>query len=60
MRATGVVLWPTIFLVITIWVVQVPLAFLLSHHTSLELNGVWLAYQSPSASTSLCNMHTSS
>lgn len=44
MRATGVVLWPTIFLVITIWVVQVPLAFLLSHHTSLELNGVWLAY----------------
>ncbi|WP_286926690.1 MULTISPECIES: MATE family efflux transporter [Lysinibacillus] len=44
MRATGVVLWPTIFLVIAIWVVEVPLAFILSHHTSLELNGVWLAY----------------
>ncbi|MGE7693099.1 MATE family efflux transporter [Lysinibacillus sp. NPDC094177] len=44
MRATGVVLWPTIFLVIAIWVVEVPLAFILSHHTKFELNGVWLAY----------------
>jgi len=44
MRATGVVLWPTVFLIIGIWVVQVPLAYFLSHHTSLALNGVWLAY----------------
>lgn len=44
MRATGVVLWPTIFLVIAIWVVEVPLAFILSHYTTFELNGVWLAY----------------
>ncbi|GLC89615.1 MATE family efflux transporter [Lysinibacillus piscis] len=44
MRATGVVLWPTVFLVLTIWLVQVPTAFLLSHYTNFELNGVWMAY----------------
>lgn len=44
MRATGVVLWPTIFLVITIWIFEVPIAYGLSHFTTLELNGVWWAY----------------
>lgn len=44
MRATGVVLWPTIFLVLTIWLVEVPVAFYLSHYTVFELNGVWIAY----------------
>lgn len=44
MRATGVVLWPTIFLVLTIWAVEVPAAYFLSHHTPLGLNGVWAAY----------------
>jgi putative MATE family efflux protein len=44
MRATGVVLWPTIFLVITIWVFEVPIAYFLSKHTPLALNGVWAAY----------------
>jgi len=44
MRATGVVLWPTIFLVITIWVFEVPIAYFLSKHTSLALHGVWSAY----------------
>ncbi|WP_107841050.1 MATE family efflux transporter [Metasolibacillus meyeri] len=44
MRATGVVLWPTIFLVLTIWLVQVPTAFILSNYTAFELNGVWIAY----------------
>lgn len=44
MRATGVVLWPTIFLVLAIWACEVPVAYFLSHHTSLGLNGVWAAY----------------
>ncbi|MBB4822938.1 putative MATE family efflux protein [Sporosarcina luteola] len=44
MRATGVVLWPTIFLVLTIWAIEVPAAYFLSHHTLLGLNGVWAAY----------------
>ncbi|GGG11122.1 MATE family efflux transporter [Lysinibacillus alkalisoli] len=44
MRATGVVLWPTIFLVIAIWAIQVPTAYLLSQYTTLDLNGVWIAY----------------
>lgn len=44
MRATGVVLWPTIFLIGSIWVVEVPAAYLLSNFTSLGINGVWLAY----------------
>lgn len=44
MRATGVVLWPTVFLVLAIWVVEVPVAYFLSMHTSLGLDGVWIAY----------------
>ncbi|MHC8515855.1 MATE family efflux transporter [Sporosarcina sp. ITBMC105] len=44
MRATGVVFWPTVFLVLTIWACEVPIAYFLSHHTALELNGVWVSY----------------
>ncbi|MFF2447546.1 MATE family efflux transporter [Neobacillus sp. NPDC058068] len=44
MRATGTVLWPTIFTIISILLIQVPAAYFLSHFTSLGLNGVWLAY----------------
>ncbi len=44
MRATGTVLWPTIFLIGSIWLVEVPAAYLLSNFTNLGINGVWLAY----------------
>jgi len=44
MRATGTVLWPTIFTIISILLIQVPAAYFLSHFTTLGLNGVWLAY----------------
>ncbi|CAM3905842.1 MATE family efflux transporter [Mesobacillus zeae] len=44
MRATGTVLWPTIFTIASIWLIQVPAAYLLSSYTSLGINGVWLAY----------------
>lgn len=43
MRASGTVLWPTIFSVISIWVVEVPVAYLLSH-TSLQIRGIWIGY----------------
>ena len=44
MRATGTVLWPTVILISTIWFIEVPAAYLLSTHTPLGINGIWLAY----------------
>ncbi|MFJ9462379.1 MATE family efflux transporter [Viridibacillus arvi] len=44
MRATGTVLWPTIFTISSIWLIEVPVAYFLSHHTTLQLNGVWISY----------------
>ncbi|CAM5211450.1 Putative MATE family efflux protein OS=Ureibacillus acetophenoni OX=614649 GN=SAMN05877842_11248 PE=4 SV=1 [Ureibacillus acetophenoni] len=44
MRATGTVLWPTVILISTIWVIEVPAAYLLSTYTPLGINGIWLAY----------------
>jgi putative MATE family efflux protein len=44
MRSSGTVLWPTAISIFSIWAVEVPLAYVLSQHTSLGLRGVWLAY----------------
>ncbi|HDX9590360.1 TPA: MATE family efflux transporter [Bacillus pseudomycoides] len=44
MRASGTVLWPTIFAVIAIWLVEVPVAYFLSYHTSLGIKGIWVGY----------------
>jgi len=44
MRSSGTVLWPTTISVFSIWAVEVPIAYVLSHHTSLGLRGVWIAY----------------
>ncbi|MGE7771027.1 MATE family efflux transporter [Viridibacillus arvi] len=44
LRATGTVLWPTIFTISSIWLIEVPVAYFLSHHTTLQLNGVWISY----------------
>lgn len=44
MRASGTVLWPTIFAVISIWGVEVPVAYFLSYHTSLGIKGIWIGY----------------
>ncbi|MGE7272427.1 MATE family efflux transporter [Brevibacillus panacihumi] len=44
MRASGTVMWPTIFTIGCIWLIQVPVAYSLSHFTSLGIQGVWLAY----------------
>lgn len=44
MRASGTVLWPTVFAVISIWGVEVPVAYWLSHFTSLGIRGIWLGY----------------
>jgi putative MATE family efflux protein len=42
MRSSGTVLWPTLIGIITIWAVEVPMAFLLSH--TIGLRGIWMAY----------------
>ncbi|ACV62044.1 MATE efflux family protein [Desulfofarcimen acetoxidans DSM 771] len=44
MRASGTVLWPTIMVVFSIWCIEVPVAYLLSHHSSLGILGIWVGY----------------
>ncbi|MDM5154294.1 MATE family efflux transporter [Bacillus sp. DX1.1] len=44
MRASGTVLWPTIFGIVSIWLVEVPIAYFLSYHTSLGIKGIWIGY----------------
>jgi Na+-driven multidrug efflux pump len=44
MRATGTVLWPTIFTITSVLLIEVPAAYSLSHFTTLGINGIWLAY----------------
>ncbi|PEQ48434.1 MATE family efflux transporter [Bacillus cereus] len=44
MRASGTVLWPTVIGVVSIWVVEVPVAYYLSYHTSLGIEGIWIGY----------------
>jgi putative MATE family efflux protein len=44
MRASGTVLWPTVISVISIWCVEVPVAYYLSHFTKLGILGIWVGY----------------
>ncbi|MCM3771812.1 MATE family efflux transporter [Priestia aryabhattai] len=44
MRASGTVLWPTVFSIMAIWCVEVPVAYVLSQFTSLEIKGIWIGY----------------
>jgi Na+-driven multidrug efflux pump len=42
MRSSGTVLWPTLLAIVSIWGVEVPVAYSLAPH--LGLRGVWIAY----------------
>ncbi len=42
MRSSGAVLWPTLLSIVSIWGVEVPVAYTLAPH--LGLRGVWIAY----------------
>jgi putative MATE family efflux protein len=44
MRASGTVIPPTLIAVASIWLIEVPIAYVLSQHTALGLKGVWTAY----------------
>lgn len=44
MRASGTVLLPTVIGVVSIWLVEVPVAYYLSYHTSLGIEGIWIGY----------------
>lgn len=44
MRASGTVVWPTIISVVSIWLVEVPVAYTLSHLTQLGIRGIWVGY----------------
>jgi Na+-driven multidrug efflux pump len=42
MRSSGAVLWPTLLSILSIWVVEVPFAYVLSNRIGID--GVWIAY----------------
>jgi putative MATE family efflux protein len=42
MRGTGTVLWPTALSIGSIWLLEVPVAYFLSHR--IGITGVWIAY----------------
>jgi putative MATE family efflux protein len=44
MVSSGTVIWPTLISVLSIWLVEVPVAYYLSQRTSLGLDGVWYGY----------------
>ena len=44
MRASGTVLWPTVFSIVSIWFVEVPVAYSLSQYSSLGIQGIWIGY----------------
>lgn len=44
MRASGTVFWPLVFSAGTIWGVEVPVAYILSHYTGLGIRGIWMGY----------------
>jgi putative MATE family efflux protein len=44
MVSSGTVVWPTLLSIISIWGVEVPVAYVLSQHTPLGLRGVWYGY----------------
>ncbi|UPM54681.1 hypothetical protein MY490_02070 [Gottfriedia acidiceleris] len=44
MRASGAVLWQTLIRLFVIWYIEVPVAYLLSHYTSLGMKGIWFRY----------------
>ncbi|WP_176540914.1 MATE family efflux transporter [Bacillus cereus] len=44
MRASGTVLWPTVIGIVSIWLVEVPVAYYLSYHTDLGIKGIWIGY----------------
>ena len=56
MRASGTVLWPTIIGVVSIWLVEVPVAYYLSYHTNLGIKGIWIGYPADLLQVYFCNM----
>lgn len=44
MRSSGTVLWPTIYSIISIWCIEVPVAYFISTYTNLGIKGIWIGY----------------
>lgn len=42
MRSSGAVLWPTLLAIVSIWGIEVPVAYVLSQR--LGIDGIWIAY----------------
>jgi putative MATE family efflux protein len=52
-RANGDTLTPMVLSIVSIWVIQVPSAFVLSHYTSLQEQGLWFSFPISSVATAL-------
>ncbi len=42
MRSSGIVFWPTLLSILAIWVIEIPVAFVLSGRIGID--GVWVGY----------------
>ena len=42
MKSSGTVLWPMIFTIVATWLVELPVAYVLSHHIGID--GIWIGY----------------
>lgn len=56
LRATGNTVIPMILALISQWVLQFPLAFILSHYTTMREMGIWHAYPAATIITSLITL----
>ena len=56
LRATGNTIIPMILALISQWVLQFPLAYVLSHYTSMGEKGIWLAFPISTVLTALITL----
>lgn len=56
LRATGNTVLPMIIAIISQWVLQFPIAYILSHHTNLMQKGIWLAFPVSSVVTAIITL----
>ncbi|MBE3575116.1 MAG: MATE family efflux transporter [Firmicutes bacterium] len=42
MRASGTVLWPTVLSIVSVWGIEIPVAYVLSRHIGVD--GIWVGY----------------
>ncbi|MCV9928559.1 MATE family efflux transporter [Flavobacterium sp. LS1R49] len=57
LRATGNTTLPMVLTLVSQWVLQFPLAYILSHHTTLGKIGIWIAFPASTIITALITLY---